>query len=58
MTIPNAGQPMSSQTKNTHEQDQYSRPILNVVIQFTSNPTQTEKPDHLKWAEQTADALK
>lgn len=48
MTIPNAGQPMSGQTKNTHQQDQNSRPILNVVIQFTSNPAQTKKPHHLK----------
>lgn len=58
MNIPNAGQPVSSQSKNTHQQDQYGRPILDVVIQFTGNPTQTEKPDHFQWAEQTADPLK
>lgn len=49
---------MGGQSKNTHQQDQYSRPVLNVVIQFTGNPTQTKKPDHLQWAEQTADPLK
>lgn len=58
MNIPNAGQPVSSQSKNADQQDQYSRPVLNVVIQFTSNPTQAEQPDHLQWAEQTADPLK
>lgn len=58
MNIPNAGQPVSSQSKNTDQQDQYSRPVLNVVIQFTGNSTQTEKTNHLQWAEQTADALK
>lgn len=58
MNIPNAGQPVGGQSKNTHQQDQYSRPVLDVMIQFTGNPTQTEKPDHLKWAEQTADPLK
>lgn len=58
MNIPNAGQPVSSQSKNTHQQDQYSRSVLNVVIQFTSNTTQTEKPDHLQGAEKTADTLK
>lgn len=58
MNIPNTGQPVSRQSKNTHQQHQYSCPVLNVVIQFTGNPTQTEKPDHLQWAEQTTDALK
>lgn len=56
--IPNAGQPVGGQSKNTHQQHQNSRPILNVVIQFTGDPTQAEKPDHLKWAEKTADSLK
>lgn len=48
MNIPNAGQPVGGQSKNTHQQDQYSRPVLDVMIQFTGNPTQAEKPDHLK----------
>lgn len=58
MNIPNAGQPVSSQSKNTDQQDQHSRPVLYVVIQFTGNSTQTEKSNHLQRAEQTADALK
>lgn len=49
---------MSRQSKNTHQQDQYGRPVLNVVIQLTGDPTQTEEPDHLERAEQTADPLK
>lgn len=48
---------MCSQAKHTHQQHQYGRSILNVVVQFASNPTQTEQPDHLQRAEQTADAL-
>lgn len=55
--LPNAGQPVCSQAKHTHQQHQYSCSILNVVVQFASNPTQTEQPDHLQRAEQTADAL-
>lgn len=57
INVPNAGQPVSSQSKYTHQQHQYSCSILDVVVQFTGNPTQTEKPDHLQWAEQTTDAL-
>lgn len=57
INVPNAGQPVSSQSKYTHQQHQYSCPILDVVIQFTGDPTQTEKPDYLQWAEQTTDAL-
>lgn len=56
-SLPNAGQPVCSQAKHTHQQHQYGRSILNVVVQFASNPTQTEQPDHLQRAEQTADAL-
>lgn len=48
VNIPNAGQPVSSQSKNTHQQDQHSRSILNVVVQFTGDSTQTEEPDHLE----------
>lgn len=56
-SLPNAGQPVCSQSKHTHQQHQYSCSILNVVVQLASNPTQTEQPDHLQRAEQTADAL-
>lgn len=56
--VPNAGQPVSSQSKDTHQQDQHRCSILNVVIQFTGDSTQTEKPDHLEWAEEAADTLK
>ena len=56
--VPDAGQPVCSQPKNTHQQNQNSCPVLDVVIQFTGDPTQTEKPDNLKWAEETADPLK
>lgn len=55
---PNAGQPVGGQSKHAHQQHQHSCPILDVVVQLTGNPTQTEQPDHLQWAEQTADALK
>lgn len=57
MSLPNAGQPVCSQPKHAHQQHQYSCSILNVVVQFASNPTQPEQPDHLQRAEQTADAL-
>lgn len=57
MNLPNAGQPVCSQPKHTHQQHQYSCPIFNVVVQFASNPTQSEQPDHLQRAEQTAYAL-
>lgn len=58
MNLPNAGQPVCSQPKHTHQQHQYSCSIFNVVVQFASNPTQSEQPDHLQRAEQTAYALK
>lgn len=56
-TVPDAGQPVCSQAKNTHQQHQNSCSVLDVVVQFTSDPAQTEQPDHLKGAEQTADPL-
>lgn len=58
MNLPNAGQPVCSQPKHTHQQHQYSCSIFNIVVQFASNPTQSEQPDHLQRAEQTTDALK
>lgn len=58
MNIPNAGQPVRRQPKHAHQQHQYSCSILNVVVQFASNPAQAEQSDHLQRAEETADALK
>ena len=57
LSVPDAGQPVCSQPKHAHQQHQYSCSILNVVVQFASNSAQTEQPDHLQRAEQTADAL-
>lgn len=48
---------MSSQPKHAHQQHQHGRPVLDVVVQFASNPTQAEQPHHLQRAEQAADAL-
>lgn len=56
--IPDAGQPVCRQPKHTDQQHQNGRPIFDVVVQFTGNPTQTEEPDNLKGAKQTADPLK
>lgn len=58
MDIPNAGEPVCGQPKNTDEQHQNSRSVLDVVIQFTGNSTQTQQTDHFKGAEKTADPLK
>lgn len=48
LNIPDAGEPVSGQSKNAHQQDQNCCPVLDVVIQFAGYPTQTEKPDHLE----------
>ena len=58
MNVPDAGEPMGSQSEDTHQQDQHGRPVLDVVVQFTGDPTQTQEPDDLQGAEQAADALR
>lgn len=48
---------MSNESKHTDQQDQNSRSVLQVVVQFPGHPAQTQQADHLQRAEQTADAL-
>lgn len=55
--LPDAGQPVRHQSKHTDQQDQNCCPVLQVVVQLPRHPTQTQQPDHLQGAEQTADAL-
>lgn len=55
--VPDAGQPVGHQTEDAHQQDQDGCSILQVVVQFTSHPAQSEQADHLEGAEQTAETL-
>lgn len=55
--VPNAGHPVSGQPEHTHQQDQHSSSILNVVVQLPGHSSQTEQPDNFQRAEQAADAL-
>lgn len=58
MYVPNAGQPVSSQAKHTHQQNQNGGTILDVVVQFAGHSAQTQEPDNLQRAEQAANALR
>lgn len=48
---------MSDESEHTHQQDQNSCAVLQVVVQFPGHPAQTQQADHLEGAEQAADAL-
>lgn len=49
---------MGCKTKDTHQKNQDSRSIFNIVIQFSSHTTQSKQPDYFKGTEQATDALK
>lgn len=49
---------MSDESEHTHQQDQNSCTVLQVVVQFPGHPAQTQQADHLQGAEQAADALR
>ncbi|TNN82668.1 hypothetical protein EYF80_007186 [Liparis tanakae] len=55
--VPDAGQPVGHQAEDAHQQDQDGRSILQVVVQLTGHPAQSEQADHLEGAEQTAETL-
>lgn len=49
---------MGHQSEHTHQQDQNSCTVLQVVVQFPGHPAQTQQADHLEGTEQAADALR
>lgn len=48
---------MGHQSKHADQEDQNSSTILQVVVQFSGHPAQTQQADHLQRAEQATDAL-
>lgn len=55
--VPDAGQPVSHQAEDTHQQNQDGRSVLQVVVQLPGHSAQPEQADHLEGAEQAAETL-
>lgn len=55
--VPDAGQPVGHQTKNTHQQNQDGCSILQVVVQLPGHSAQPEQADHLQGTEEAAETL-
>jgi len=56
-SVPDASEPVGHQAEHADQQHQHRGAVLQVVVQLSGNPAQTQQADHLQGAEQAAHAL-